>query len=178
MQRLIKFLKQVFAEPDREEFPAPASGMTLNDVLRICSGRMRNGNRPEPLQTALWQIGICRYHSESDLHDQSHRLDHSLRGTANLTVILVLSDFLKGNLRAGIHWPRIARRLVVVPYARHWSRMDSLEDWVLSAGSREWDSNELCWDFRESPARSATISCHNEQLILVLPSNTPARDVM
>jgi hypothetical protein len=178
MRRFTKFLKDMFTATDLERLPATASEMTLHDALRICAGRVRNDDRPARTRTALRQIGVCRYHSESDLHDQWHRLDHALRQTANLTVILVLGDFLRGNLREVIRRRRLAHRLVIVPHAGHWPGIDSFGDLALSAGSLGWNSIELCRDLRDEPDTSATASCQDEQLILVLPPSTSVRDVM
>jgi hypothetical protein len=78
-------------------------------------------------------------------------------------------------LREVIRRPRLAHRLVIVPHAGHWPGIDSFGDLALSASSLGWDSIELCRDLRESPVTSATGSCQDEQLILVLPASTPVR---
>ena len=178
MRRFTRFLKDMFTATDPFRLPATASEMTLHDALWICSGRVWNDDRPAPTRNALRQIGVCRYHSESDLHDRWHRLDQALRQTANLTVILVLGDFLRGNLREVIRRRRFAHRLVIVPHTGHWPGIDSFGDLALSAGSLGWNSIELCRELRDAPHTSAAASCQDEQLLLVLPPRTPVRNVV
>lgn len=175
MRRFTKYLKDMLTAMAPLRLPATASEMTLHDALRICTGRVRNDDCPAITPAASRQIGVCRYRSESELHDQWHRLDDTPCQTANLTVILVLGDFLRGNLREVIRRRRLAHRLVIIPHAGHWPGVDSFGDLALSAGSLGWNSIELCRDLRDVPGNSAVASCQDEQLVLVLPPSTPMR---
>lgn len=176
MRRLLTFLKQVFSAPNSHSLPFTAAEMTLHEALWICAGRVKNDDRPAVAQTNWRQIEVCQYCSESDLRKQWCRLNHALRRTANLTVILVLGDFLQGNLRELIRQPQLAHRLVIVPQPGQRPGIDHLGDLSLSAGSLGWNSIELCKDMQEST--TATAPGRGEQLILVLPPSTSVRDVM
>ena len=112
------------------------------------------------------------------LRDEAHRFaityHRSLRGKERLRSLL---DSVPG-VGAERRRRRLAHRLVIVPHAGHWPGIDSFGDLALSAGSLGWNSIELCRDLRDEPDTSATASCQDEQLILVLPPSTSVRDVM
>lgn len=175
MQRLVNFLKEVFSVPKSLRLPATYSEMTLHDAIRICRGRVQGcdvGNLPLR-RSGVRPVDVCWYQSESDLYDQWNRMGHILRQAANLTVILVLGDFLRGNLREVVRWPQLAHRLVLVPHVGHWPGIDSFGDLALSAGSLGWNSIELCRDWHNASNTLPTASAPHERLLLLLPAEAP-----
>lgn len=178
MQRLAKFLKDLLIATDPPRLPATSSEMSLHDALRICAGHIQDGGVPELAWTASRQINVCWYRSESDLHAVWHCFDDATRHAARLAVVLVLGDFLRGNLRELIRQRRHAHRLVIVPHPGHWPGMDSFGDLALAPGALGWNSIELWRDLHTASGSFAVSSGQDERLFIILPANTPARTVV
>lgn len=172
MQRLVKYLKASFSVISPSQLPATASEMTLHDALRICAGRMHENKTSAPVGGASHPIRVCWYRSESDLHDIWRCFDTPPHQTGQLSAVLVLGGFLRGNLRNLIRRQCLADRLVVVPCPGHWPGIDSFGDLVSDHRSLGWNSIELCRDVQVTMGTLESLVGHDGQLIVVLPAHT------
>lgn len=175
MRRFAKFLKDMFTSPDLQRLPAMSHEMTLHNALRICAGRVQHDDSSAVTQSVLPLIDVCWYSSNFDLHHQLRCLDDAFRQTAELTVLLVMGDFLRGNLRELIRQRCPAHRLVIVPHPGHWPGIDSFGDLALASRSLGWNSIEIYRKVGHESADVFSAFGQDERLLVGLPANTPAR---
>jgi len=180
MKRVVCFLKKILVVPEPPQIPATYEEMTLHDAIRICQGgvQVRDMRRPALRQTGVLPTEVCWYQSDHDLHEKWRRSDDGPRRTANDTVILVLGEFLRSNLRELIRVREPASRLIIVPHVGHWPGLDSFGDVALAAKSLGWNSIEICRNRLTTSDTSRSDSGQRERLLLFLPGNTPVRDLM
>ena len=178
MRRFTKFMKDMFVATGRQCLPATASEMTLHDALRICADRVPNGDDAVSSRPAPEQIEFCRYRSEAELKVLWRRFDDACRRTANLTIVLALDEFVRGNLRELIRRRHPAYRLVLVPRAGHWPGLDSFGDLALAKDSLGWSVIEICRGLDEALVTTIVPSGQHERLLVVLPTDTYERRLM
>jgi hypothetical protein len=126
-------------------------------------------------------MAVCRYRSESDLRNQWLRWDDGHLDdpqSGNLTLILALGDFLRGNLRRLVRRACPGYRLVIVPQAGHWPGVDSFGDLATACDSLGWSSIEIRRDFGEAIEDAISDLGDNERLLVVLPSEANDRRIM
>lgn len=174
MRRIAQFLKDTLTATAWQRLPASSQEMTLHDVLRICAGSARNDEGAMRNPIALRKVNVCRYRSELDLHDQWRRLDDAPDPAANLTVVLGLDDFLRGDLRELVRRRRPAHRLVIVPCPGHWPGKDSLGDLALASRALGWSTIEVNRDLGRVLESTLKTFAHDEQLLVILPTGAPS----
>lgn len=180
MNRFVRLIKNMLSVAEPPQIPSMSSEMTLHDAIRICHGgvQCRETSCPAVRRTGARPTEVCWYQSEQDLYEQWYRLEDARRRTANDTVILVLGEFLRSNLRELIRVREPASRLIIVPHVGHWPGLDSFGDVALAAKSLGWNSIEICRNRLTASDTSRSDSGQHERLLLFLPGNTPVRDLM
>jgi hypothetical protein len=170
MRRFARFMKDMFVATGRQRCPATAFEMTMHDALRLCADRVPNGD--DAVSSRRAQSEFCRYRSEAELKVLWRRFDDAHRQTANLTIILALDKFLRGNLRELIRRRHPAYRLVLVPRAGHWPGLDSFGDLALAKHSLGWSVIEIFRGLDAALETTIVSSGRNKPLLVVLSTDT------
>ncbi len=174
MRRLANLLKEMFVVTDRQSFLASSDEISMHDALRICASSAPRLAATAATAPVAPRVQVCWYRSETDLVNQWRHLDRVAPAAVNLTVILILGTFLRGNLREIVRKRNPADRLVIVPHAGHWPGTSSFGDLALASGALGWNSIEISRNLQDAPENVVSSGKKNERFLVVLPVQAPA----
>jgi hypothetical protein len=177
MTTIATFLRHLFSVPPTNRRTSRRPGgrastclnVSLHDALSLNELALLHEDAYDDIGPWLADqpLEIRGYDSQQSLREQCSRTDHS--GTDGMTMVVVLSEPFRGDLKSLVRRTHRAGRLILVSTQGWLSATTSPGDLALAASRLGWESIERQFTARDAVASASRSLAPGGKLVVVLP---------